>query len=206
MSFIFKHAFDELHNHNPPPTNPQYLVKTEGIATLDRLAYEMVTGDRTKRPVRLWKQFGTMKAIEERSWPWIDPEVLNLEELKVEGPMWPRDDGGIPYFTQLAALRYHYGLGVANHQQYVLNNLLSQYSFKGIYRTALEGMRYIIQNIMRFEIFKFLLNGFTVVRMRTIQSQIVNETTTLPSTQCDITKLGQSISEWEHVVSPLSFK
>ena len=82
---IFQSAIHELRDIEIDATDSSYLVKTEGIAMMERLAYEMITGDRSKRLSRLWKQFRTMIAIEKREWLWIDGEVFDLERLKVEG-------------------------------------------------------------------------------------------------------------------------
>jgi len=45
---IFQCVLDELKDQEVDTNNASYLVKTEGIATMERLAYEMITGDRTK--------------------------------------------------------------------------------------------------------------------------------------------------------------
>ena len=200
------HALDELIRSKCEPTSAQYLVSTEGLATLDRLAFEMVTGDTTKRPTRLWRQFMTMISIQKRGWPWIDPEVINLVDLTIQAIHWPRDEGGIPYFTQMAALRYHYGIGIANQQQFVLSNLLAQYSYKTPYRRAVEGIRHIIENVMRNELFRFLLDGFTIIRLRTQSSGsfLSHNTDHIMHGLVNSEDIGQAITEWETKRNPLS--
>ena len=177
---------------------------TEGIATMERLAYEMITGDRTKRPSRLWRQFRTMVAINERGWPWIDSQVFDIENLNVEGIIWPRDPGGIPYFTQTAALRYHYGVGIANQQQCVLSNLLIQHSYQSVYRSAVEGVGYIIKNILKGDIYRFLLNGFTVLRIRKFQKQRISDIMIQEGFNDE--KMERCLVEWEQSHNPLTMR
>ena len=148
----------------------------------------------------------TMISIQTRGWPWIDPEVINLTELTIQAIDWPRDKGGIPYFTQMAALRYHYGTGIANQQQFVLSNLLVRHSYKTPYRRAMEEMRHIIENVMRNELFRFLLDGFTIIRLRTQSSGSFLAQNTEHSVHGSVNSehVGQAITEWEMKPTPLS--
>jgi len=80
-----------------------------------------------------------------------------------------------PYFVQLAALRYHFGTCVSNQQQLILINLLTQNLYVSPYQRASEGIRHISENVMRHELFRFLLNGFSVLQMWTEESSSKDE-------------------------------
>ena len=104
----------------------------------------------------------------------------------------------------MAGLHYHYGVGTANEQQYVLGNLLVRYLYKSVYRLAVEGVGYIIKNLMRGEVFRFLVNGFTMLRIRKYV-----KSSTADNIKGDLThdeRTERCLMEWKESDNPLCYK
>jgi hypothetical protein len=108
----------------PSQDDPRYVGYTEAVSVLERLAVETVTGNRSIRPVNLYRHVGLLPSLERRGWPLINQEQLNLQTFEVEMSNWPRKRDGKPYYSQIPVLRYHYNSHIADSQEVALSSLV----------------------------------------------------------------------------------
>jgi hypothetical protein len=127
-----------------------YLARSELVASLDRLLYELYTGDSSHRPLRL------------NQWPYIDPQMFNVMTLTFDISRWPFTQvDHHPYFVQIAAIRYHYGISASNARQFLLSAFITPFHYQSLYAGCLSSVQRIIQTIMVPEVHIFLKTGLT---------------------------------------------
>jgi hypothetical protein len=147
---------------------PSYLARSELIASVDRLLYELFTGDSSHRPVRLWKLWQLHDSLKVNDWPYIDPAMMNTRTLAFEVLGWPLTQfAHQPYFVQIAGVHYHYGMRTANIRQFQLSAFITPFHGHNLYRGCIASVQSIVSTILVPELHLFLKNGFT----RMVQKQ-----------------------------------
>jgi hypothetical protein len=106
-----------------PEENTHYLAQTESISILERVILWAFTGDRSKLPSRLLDHIGMFRNMMRHGWPAINRDVLDLDTFHIQLKGWPMDRD-IPYFSQIAALKKHFGENTANAQRTSLATLV----------------------------------------------------------------------------------
>jgi hypothetical protein len=79
----------------------------------------ILTGDTSIQPTRLYKAVGLLENSLRRGWPGLDQGALDLNTFEVNVANWPMN-GNQPYFSQIPALKKHFGVQTANAQQVIL--------------------------------------------------------------------------------------
>ena len=181
--------------------HPSYLARSESIAGIDRLLYELITGDPSRRPVRLWRTFGLLDSLRLNGWPYIDPHILNLPELSPAAQLWPLTlDEHIPYFMQLPAIRFHYGLSAFHSRRFLLSSFVTPYHEPSIYKGSLTSVQRIIDSLMLPEFQSFLRNGFTLL----VQTQLRKDQAST-SQKAILRKVSRYIENWHISHESLNF-
>ena len=106
-----------------PEENICYLAHTESISILERVILWAFTGERSKLPSRLLDRVGMFRNMMRHGWPAINRDILDLDTFHIKVNGWPMDRD-IPYFSQTAALKKHFGDHTANTQRTSLTMLV----------------------------------------------------------------------------------
>jgi hypothetical protein len=114
---LFKSAITALSNCQVTLGSVQYVVKTEAIASIDRLLYQMYIGDSSKQPNRIWRCLGLLSSLRNRGWQYFDPIPMILSELSMSLHHWPyRNVNEVRlYFVQSSSIGYHYSPDVESY-------------------------------------------------------------------------------------------
>jgi hypothetical protein len=162
------------------------------IATLDRLLYELFTGDSSHRPLRLWKLWQLHDSLKVNNWPYINPTMFNTSTLSFEGVGWPLTQlAHHPYFVQIAAIRYHYGVRAANVRQFLLSAFITPFHCNSLYQGCIASVQSIVCTILVPELHLFLKNGFT----KALQKESQNAETTR-SEDLSLKKIRDQLDDW----------
>jgi hypothetical protein len=172
---------------------PETMIRSELIATLDRLLYELHTGDCSHRPTRMWRILGLHDSLRTHGWPYIESVIINLNTLAFSASHWPLTiHSHQSYFVQIASLRYHYGLAIVDSRQFLLSAFITPYHRISLFQGCLQSVNTIIQSVMMPEIHSFLQNGFTIlIRNRFHKPLDVNQETCLK-------KMSNLIDDWKN--------
>lgn len=204
FSTLFQQGLDELRNRDISSVATESIVRTEGIACIERLTYELFTGDHSRRPLRLFRCLGTLPALDLNGWPFFKAEVFNLHNLSLSYYHWPMDDECHPYFAHTAALKYHYGNAVASNQHQLFAQLIVPHRGITVARTANVRLTHILKGIYIPELFNFLYNGFIILHQK-LSRETTDSTESVITTSASAPLIG-AISLWKDSANPLSFR
>jgi hypothetical protein len=198
---LFRSAIDELIAKPVDINHRTYLAHSELIASLDRLLYELFTGDSSHRPVRLWRLWQLHDSLKVNNWPYIDPAIMNAVTLEFEIIGWPlSQDDQYPYFVQTAAIRYHYGVSAANIRRFMLSDFISPFHRQSLYLGCMSSVQRIIERIMVSEFHLFLKNGLILL----VQKE--SRRSDLPTSNAlELKTMMNRIDQWTDN-HPLSFR
>jgi hypothetical protein len=192
---------NELLDKSMDINNRSYLARSELIASLDRLLYELFTGDSSHRPIRLWKFWQLHDSLKINSWPYIDPSVMNTKTLEFEISGWPISPvDQYPYFVQTAAIRYHYGISAANIRRFMLSDFITPFHRQSLYVGCMSSVQRIVEKIMVPEFHLFLKNGLILLIQK--ESRRPDLTT---SNALSLKMMSNKIDQWDDKY-PLSFR
>jgi hypothetical protein len=192
---------NELNEKSININDRTYLARSELIASLDRLLYELFTGDSSHRPLRLWKLWQLHDSLKINNWPYIDPTMMNTMTLAFEVPGWPLSQiDHYPYFVQTAAISYHYGVSAANVRQFLLSAFITPFHRQSLYTGCMSSVQRIIETIMVPEFHLFLKNGLTLL----VQKESRLPDLTASNALC-LKTMNNKIDQWTDK-HPLSFR
>ena len=184
-------------------TSVHHVVKTETIASIDRLLYLMYTGDTSKQPVRMWRCFKLTDSLHQNGWPYFDPIAINLQDLSIEIARWPYRNAYNEvrrYFVQSSSIGYHYGPQVEAHCESSLSaGLLQNQNGPHLYKGILKNVGYIIEHMYYREVYLFIQGGLQIAFGRALKTCHKN------SVEMEGLKLANSERlRWQSSSKPLS--
>jgi hypothetical protein len=161
---LIKHGITKLADQDIPAADCQYVVKTEAIASLERLAFEAYSGDRTHRPARLWRSWNLMTALNDHGWIFIDPEIFNIVNLSLSYHHWPVDaNTRLPVFCQIPSIRYYFKEAASHHQLMLSTYLLPHQSSSG-YKKTLDIVNHVVSRFLKSEYQNYFIHGFGIIQ------------------------------------------
>ena len=81
------------------------------------------------------------QSLRANGWPYIDPEVMNVTDLSFSIPHWPMSQHAHhPYFVQLAAVQYYYGIAAANARQFLLGASITPFHRPALFKGCLNSV------------------------------------------------------------------
>lgn len=113
---LFDLAIDELRRRmDARKAKGVDVALAEGVAAIDRLASYCFTGFPRSLMGSVLKPLHTIDSIEQGAWPYLDPQLLDLQTVggSLNVALWPRGAKDRPVLMHVAALAYHYGAAVA---------------------------------------------------------------------------------------------
>jgi hypothetical protein len=113
---LFNVALNELHQRiNIRKAKGIDVALAEGVAAIDRLGSYCFTGHPRSLMGSVMKPLQTIESIEQGAWPYLDPNLLDLQAVggRLNLALWPRGEKGRPVLMHVAALAFHYGTAVA---------------------------------------------------------------------------------------------
>ncbi|KAL1793797.1 hypothetical protein ACET3X_004695 [Alternaria dauci] len=112
---LFAHASDEFYRRfKAAGSKGLPFALAEGVAAFDRLGSYCFTGFPRSLVGSVLGPLCTIESIEQGGWPFIDPNMLNLQGSGHANLVrWPRMDNGRPIMMHVASIRHHYGPQVA---------------------------------------------------------------------------------------------
>jgi hypothetical protein len=158
----------------PSQDDPRYVGYTEGVSILERLAVETVTGNRSNRPLNLYRHVGLLPSLERRGWPWINPERLNLQTFEIDMSNWPRKRDGKLYYSQIPVLRYHYNNHIADSQEVTLSCLVLPYSAE-TRDSCIEALRKVVEMYMIPELRHFWVTELGKQRRTNCKNGVITD-------------------------------
>jgi hypothetical protein len=162
---VFRDTISELSQDSVRDiTTAATIVCTEGIASIERLAFEMYTGNQSIRPARLWNSWNLLDRLNRYGWPMIEKDRFNLIDYTLDALSWPQGPTTLPWFCQSAGLRHHYGEAVASHQELTLGLLLIQNQYHNPYKSAQHSVNFIVQILLSRQYFNYLQYGLEKLR------------------------------------------
>jgi hypothetical protein len=137
-------------------------VASEAVCTIERLSAYMFHGNEAHLPKRFWHWLGLTESLEKYGWPGIDRQKIDFARLPTKRAplpdLWPLGMDGEPLFTQLAALGFHFGPGVAARRAHELKRLAQpNVSSRAV---AYRLLQEIVTGYMIPELRDFCLEGF----------------------------------------------
>jgi hypothetical protein len=141
----------------PPQNDIRYLGYTESISILERVIVWILTGDLSIQPKRLYRVIGLLSNSLRRGWPGINQDILDLDTFHVKVTSWPMN-GEEPYFSQIAALKHHFGVYTANAQQITLACLVLPAKDTSTHDGCSQALRNIFKNCFMPELQQFWIN------------------------------------------------
>jgi hypothetical protein len=137
-------------------------VASEAVCTMERLSAYLFHGNEAHLPKRFWHWLGLTDSLEKYGWPGIDRQKIDFARLPAKRAplpdLWPLEMDGELLFTQLAAVRFHFGPGVAARRVQELKRLTrSSVSSGGVAHNLLKE---IVTCYMIPELRDFCLEGF----------------------------------------------
>jgi hypothetical protein len=133
----------------------------EAIACIERLNIEMYTGDQSNRPFRLFNILGVLRALNSRGFPTINRSILDLTNLKINRPAWPRNpDTGLPYLASLAGITYHFGSKCSNEYALRASALMIPVQSGGHFNAYHQYINNILRHSMLLELRAWMQTHF----------------------------------------------
>jgi hypothetical protein len=170
--------------------NSWHVVASEAVCTMERLSAYLFHGNEAHLPKRFWHWLGLTDSLEKCGWPGIDRQKIDFARLPAKRAplpdLWPLEMDGELLFTQLAAVRFHFGPGVAARRVQELKRLArSSVSSGGV---AHNFLKEIVTCYMIPELRDFCLEGFkqkhaTLTAQGSNSRLYAGQAITIPSTR-----------------------
>jgi hypothetical protein len=200
---LFKSAITALSEREVTLGSIQYVVKTEAIASIDRLLNQMYTGDSSKQPHRMWRCLGLLSSLKTHGWPYFDPVPMNLSELSLSIHHWPyRNAKEVRlYFVQSSSIGYHYGPDVESHCESSLSSaILLNKSGPELYKAVLANICHIIQTVYHREAFVFIQSGLNIAFSKALKTCQMS-----PGRSQSLKLANQRRLDWQQNSEPLTY-
>ena len=93
--------------------------------------------------------WGVLRALNGRGFPTINRSILDLTNLNINRPVWPRNtESGLPYLASLAGITYHFGSKCSNEYALRASSLMIPFQSGGHFNAYHQYINNVLRHSM----------------------------------------------------------